>query len=213
MDIEPFEWSVVIIGFWNPAILTPAGISQRLFQLDKNTPVHVEVPLDGVGPYRVKHDGLIVISQPNNLQIIAESAEYESLSKATSLAKRALEQLPETPVMAGGINIRYRISNPPDALIEIISCEIDNFVSDEGFKIKNRSLMRSLEWNEGTLNIEISYEEDGISTVLFNFDRKSNIISDLINWMNIPVESMKKDVDKIINDVLKITISSENNDE
>lgn len=207
MDIEATGWSVVIVGFWNPAILTPAGISQRLFQLDQNTPVSVELPLDGVGPYRVKYDGLIVVPQLNSLQVITELADYESLSKAKSLAERALKQLPETPVMAGGINVRYRLSNPPEKLIQISTCEVDNLISDEGFKINTSALSRSLEWNQGTLNMEISYEEDGSSNILFNFDRKSKLVNDLAEWMNIPSESIQSVVNQILKNVLKISIS------
>ncbi len=46
MKGTPFDWNVVIIGSWNPAILTPQGITTRLLQLEAGTPVEVQVSLD-----------------------------------------------------------------------------------------------------------------------------------------------------------------------
>src|SRR6516165_8300462 len=61
MPLVPCEWNVVVMGRWNRAILTPQGIATRLFQLPLNTSIGVEVPMDGIGPYRVSHDRLVVM--------------------------------------------------------------------------------------------------------------------------------------------------------
>ncbi len=58
-----FDWDVVVVGFWNPAILTPAGIWKRLFELEQGTPVELEVPIDGLAPYRVSHEEITVTAE------------------------------------------------------------------------------------------------------------------------------------------------------
>jgi hypothetical protein len=55
MALSPERWSVVIIGRWNRAILTPAGIAKRVFGEPETKLMDVEVPLDGLSPYRVRH--------------------------------------------------------------------------------------------------------------------------------------------------------------
>ena len=53
MNVQPSEWSVIILGAWNPAILTPGGIAQRIFKgACGEHPVDVQVPLDGLAPYK-----------------------------------------------------------------------------------------------------------------------------------------------------------------
>ncbi|MBK9039205.1 MAG: hypothetical protein IPL83_08600 [Bdellovibrionales bacterium] len=81
MNIEALDWSVVIAGYWNQAILTPAGIAYRLFKKPKDTPVQVEIPLDGIAPYRVRDGSIIIMAQPKRLHIIAEPPCYENLKE------------------------------------------------------------------------------------------------------------------------------------
>ena len=45
MPLEPYDWNVVLLGHWNRAILTPQGISERLFQLLSETEIGIEVPM------------------------------------------------------------------------------------------------------------------------------------------------------------------------
>jgi hypothetical protein len=54
MPLKPYDWNVVVLGHWNQAILTPQGIAERLFQLPSETEIGIEVPMDAIGPFRVK---------------------------------------------------------------------------------------------------------------------------------------------------------------
>lgn len=55
MGLKATEWSVVVVGRWNRAILTPNGIAKRVFKLAELSQMVVAVPLDGVSPYIVKN--------------------------------------------------------------------------------------------------------------------------------------------------------------
>lgn len=204
MNIEALDWSVVIAGYWNQAILTPAGIAYRLFKKPKDTPVQVEIPLDGIAPYRVRDGSIIIMAQPKRLHIIAEPPCYENLERALQIASVALTELPETPVQAAGFNIIYQIEDMPEIILKYIASEIDEAISDRKYQISTRVLKRSINWLQGKLNLEITCDEKSLGIVSLNFERESNNIKDLIEWVNTPIETIKNTTLDIFEKVLML---------
>lgn len=184
MATLPFEWNVVIMGSWNEAILTPDGIRKRLFQLPDGTPVDVQVAVDRPVPHRVHYDGLIVTPSSSALIISVHQCDSQSLQKACALAKNALLSLPETPLTAAGINIRYQIEELPDELLQLIETPIDGTFSDSGYVIKKRRTHRSLEFQPGEINIELSQEQTTAGEVLLNFHLDSQELVRVQEWLS-----------------------------
>src|SRR5688572_9265339 len=91
------RWLVVVLGKWNKAILTPLGISRRLLQNPEGTQIQVEVPVDTVGPPRVRHDGIVIAVTDDRLFIEVERDDYGALARATTVAARAVRDLAQTP--------------------------------------------------------------------------------------------------------------------
>ena len=211
-NVEAFNWNVVIVGHWNRAILTPAGIAYRLFKLPKDTPVQIEVPLDGLAPYRVKHGPVVITAQSAKLNIFTESPSYENLQIALQIASTALNDLPETPVQAAGFNICYRIENIPEVILGYIKSEMDEALSDEGYQISTRVLRRSIQWHQGHINIEVSCDEQSLGIVSLNFEMESGNTKDLITWVNTPIEQIKKTATDIFEKVLMLAIQEVNNE-
>src|SRR5437016_1158114 len=106
MPLEAYDWNVMVLGRWNRAILTPQGIASRLFQLPPETEIGIEVPMDAIGPFRVSHEDLTVMVGGSHLMVEARENDLPSLERALRVARRAMESLPETPVVAAGFNIR-----------------------------------------------------------------------------------------------------------
>lgn len=128
---QPFDWNVVVVGAWNVAILTPGGVAKRLFRLPPGTPVEVQVPLDAPhAPMQVKRGGMVVAVAPSGMQLTVgpEQSAFSGLQEAAEIAARAIEDLPETPVRAAGVNIRYRFDSIPDQLQSAIGAPIDNLL-------------------------------------------------------------------------------------
>ncbi|MBN2373783.1 hypothetical protein JXL19_08350 [bacterium] len=88
MGLNPYDWNVVVAGYWNRAILTPAGIARRLFGLEPNIPVMIEVPIDGLAPYRVTHEDLTVTAVMGRLTIYANTPSFKILDSARAIAIR-----------------------------------------------------------------------------------------------------------------------------
>lgn len=186
MCAEPHEWNVVIAGAWNVAILTPDGIKKRLFRRDANAPIRVEVAIDAPGYFRVIEDGIVVIPSPSGLQFITERPDKESLRKATRLAAVALSDLNQTPVVAAGVNIKYRFPELSDRLIDIIEAPIDGIFSDAGLVIKGRSLKRTFAVEKaeaGVLNLEITQDQAQAGSLTMNFHLPSTKPDELQAWL------------------------------
>ena len=201
MNLEPFDWNVVIVGYWNRAILTPAGIGRRLFELEDGIPVLVEVPMDGLAPHRVKYSDLTVTAETSRLVVHADVPKYELLDRARKIAVRAIESLPGTPLSAAGFNIRMRIKEPSDELLTSLMSGVDNSLSDAGFEIHSRSLRRRLKLQDGLLNLDIEESED--FSVVLNFDRQSSKKGDLITWLQMPIIEVENVVAHIFEKVLQ----------
>jgi hypothetical protein len=204
MPAKPSEWSVIVLGFWNRAILTPSGIAKHLFALDAGTPVEVFVAIDMPAPHQVKYEGVTVVATNKQLIIQPDKCDFDGLQKAKEIGCRALANLPLTPVIASGINLKYISFEPSDALQQIARKEtLDNRLSDEKYEIVGRSFSRSVKWNDGQVNFSLTEDASGKTELQFNFHRESNLIADLRSWMQIPVNDIEAQVG-LLSDCLQI---------
>lgn len=190
MSFRPFNWNVVVLGVWNRAIFTPQWIAEFLFEVPKDTPVEVEVPLNVPTPPRVKKDGIAVSVGPG-LEVSTESCDYPMLERACVCACRALAELPRTPVSAAGFNLRYRSDEAPRELLDAMACGIDNAISDAELQIVRRDVTRRLEWRAGVINVEIEIDESGATTISLNFHKGSEIGSELKSWLETPMDDVR----------------------
>lgn len=107
MSGAPFDWNVVVVGAWNPAILTPLGIAKRLFGRD-DAPIQVMVSVDGLAPIQVRYEGLVVVPSNSKLVVSPVEPSPSALVEAAQVACKAINSLPDTPFLAAGVNLRYR---------------------------------------------------------------------------------------------------------
>lgn len=204
MKVEAYDWNVIVTGFWNRAILNPAGIAKRVFGLKDGTPLEVAIALDGLGPPRVRYEGITVISNTGRLVISVDDNKYTNVDKARKMAIKAINSLPETPLTAAGINIRFRVQEPPESIIVATSSEIDNLLSDNAFIIDERKLHRSLKWKDGFLNVNIIYKND--LKVELNFHRTSSKPEELVAWLNEPIAEVIETINTLFDRVINIPI-------
>jgi hypothetical protein len=204
MKPKPVDWNVVVAGYWNPAILTPAGIARRLFGLPKGTPIQVEVPMDQLAPYRVKYDGITVTAEMGRLSVLTDSPEYNTLERAMAVAAKAIRDLPETPFSAAGFNLRFNVEDAPNDLLSSIAPPLDGLLSDAGFTIESRSVKRALTFRAGMLNLDILCQKNSEVRVEFNFHRQSTELSQLTEWLSTSIEEVKTTVARILRDVVHL---------
>lgn len=198
MALAPGDWTVVIVGSWNRAILTPSMVSRKLFRLDDGTPVKVAVQLDVVAPYQISHEEIVVVPFRDKLIVATLKPNFVSLHKAMKVALNAVEELPRTPYTAAGFNLRYKSKGPIEALQSLTSLETwDNRISDEGLSIDERSVTRAVKWGDGKIKVTITQQEDLAHSILLNFDLQSENVDLLKNWISAEPSQIETQTEKV----------------
>ena len=198
MSLAPVDWSVVIVGRWNRAILTPAGIGTRLFGLKEGTPLEVMLAIDAIAPPRVGHEGIVVVAGSDRLIIQPSTCSFQELERARILARKALSDLPETPVTGVGVNIKYNSNVPLDPIVQIIESSWDNQLSDHSYSIREQAISRSLAWNDGAINLSVSMNEEGEQLIQFNFDFRNAETAKHESWLAVPIEDIESESKKLL---------------
>lgn len=91
--------------------------------------------------------------------------------------------LPETPVTAAGVNIRYRLAEIPDAALDLVRAPLDEALSDAGYEVAGSMIKRSVSLPPGVVNVQVSQAPAGGGTLEFNFHRESAIPAELREWL------------------------------
>ncbi len=206
MPITPSDWSVVIVGHWNRAILTPSGIVRRLLRLPEQTPVEVEVALDAFLPYRVRHDNVVITAGSDKLLVQPTSFNYRAFEAALATARAGIAELPETPVYAAGFNLNFKTGEYAEALTPITGHPWDDRLSDEDFDIETRSTTRVLRWRGGLIRAAVMQEADMSFVILLNYERLSTSVPELIEWLSIPVQDIRAATERILSRCLDLAL-------
>lgn len=214
MSLEPFDWNVVIIGRWNISILTPGRVAEKILGLQPlQGATFVDVPLDGLSPYRIKDPQQEIMFIPENNQLVIRiiKMDYTIMEKALQYGLKVLAWLPETPISAAGFNIRFKSSDATPELIDIFRSSIDSKLGSIGYtQISNRTITRIINYKNGVLNLMITQDSTSFA-LLFNFHLGSNDNNALQEWLRQPVSEIEEIVQKITN-VLGFEIGGANND-
>jgi hypothetical protein len=198
MPITAEAWNVTIVGFWNRAIYTPAGISRHLFRLPANTPVQVFIPIDLPAPYQVQHEGLTVTVGGDRLVVQPAQPNFARLTAALEIGRRALEHLPYTPLVAAGINFRYKSDGPVAVLEDVTASAWDERLSDQRLEIRERTVTRAVRHGNGRINVTVTQKEDLTFFLELNFDLQSDEVQQLLAWITIPEADLRREVERIL---------------
>jgi len=196
--MDPVDWNVVVLGAWNRAILTPAWISEIVLGVEKGSPIEVLVPLDAFAPFQIRHGGLRVTSLPGQLLVQLDTPSEDSLVAAMAAMKRALDDLPRTPLQACGINIRFNSPEPGGMVVERTRCKSEELLSGNGYELRVRRRGESMDFKEGTLNFIADLPTTGPTMLTFNFDRQCSVPGDAIAWLTRPAQEYVTEAAKVL---------------
>ena len=207
MPLLPKDWNVAVIGGWNPALLTPQYIAKDLLGIPEGSDIKIEVPIDVVGPFRVSHDGLVVMVTSTRLIIEATANDFASLESAKEVALRAMLALPKTPLTVAGYNLRYSIPELDPSLgplVEATQLVGDNRFKEAGYPLARRDVVWVVDWEGGKMSVGLTREGQVATGLTFNFERVGDR-EHLEAWLKRPANQSKSQMDRIVTEVLGLS--------
>jgi hypothetical protein len=90
--------------------------------------------------------------------------------------------LPETPVSAVGINVRYRFAELPDTVLDLVGAPVDAALADADFQVQGGATSRTVVAAPGAVNVKLT-QSLGAGSLEFNFHRESAIAAELSEWL------------------------------
>lgn len=205
MLLEPTTWNVVIVGRWNPALYTPSAVSKRIFGLAEGTPVEVYLSIDDILPAQIVHQGIKIVGSSGRLEIATVKPSFSELRRAMGIGKLELDRLPETPLKAAGINVRFGGDDFPSPLREKFSQNLDDLFADTELELTGRGFKRTLKFGSGGLTVAVDLPPSSAAEVLFNFEKQSSSAAALAEWLAQPIESIQDNVAKVMEKVFGLT--------
>jgi hypothetical protein len=96
------DWTLVLVGSWNLAILNPDWLGKNIFDA---TQLDAELIIEGVRPrLRFFFEKVLVLPAPDRVIFAPRHPNDADLSAVEEAAKKVLTLLPVTPVSGVGIN-------------------------------------------------------------------------------------------------------------
>ncbi len=127
------------------------------------------------------------------------------------IAHRAMENLPETPVIAAGLNIRCQGSQEDELLkplIDATELRWDPQFVQAGYPLSRREITWVVDWQDGKISVNLVRDQHDHGLRLnLNFERSGNR-DDLIPWVARPEEEVRVQVQRIFTDVLNLQMEA-----
>ncbi|MCK9412116.1 MAG: hypothetical protein M0Q53_07425 [Prolixibacteraceae bacterium] len=128
--MQPVQVSTVIVGSWNPRIFTPKWIKINLFGLNDGEEIQGMVNFEEMD-FGFHYHGINLFPKANLVEVTFDGYDMNKAELASSIINKILELLPQTPIKALGVNIRYVLNKQdPNIFIQTInniSCSFGEF--------------------------------------------------------------------------------------
>jgi len=172
MTPEQINFSIVVIGAWNPSIFSAEWITKNLIEDEDNIGVEIAFPIeDATAPRRIQFSEFTFFPGRKKLEITPNSATLEGMQKCSSIVAKIMSLLSHTPVTDVGINFGFIETNPSENLNALFDLNdapeiLAKYTSSE---VNINRLLKSND-DDCLLNLNMTEEEDtGAIRLKFNF--------------------------------------------
>lgn len=151
MELVLDRCSVVLAGAWNMAIFTPTWVGRRLFP--KEPELLIEAAFLPIPVARFIAPGFQLVVTPTQVDLRPTRTDDDMFNAVEATARMLLEQLPETPVRAFGINFGFRLTEPCPALAPLLEPEDAPRLRAFGAATDAVGLIRQLRFSDVMVNL------------------------------------------------------------
>lgn len=164
------NWSIVLVGAWNTAILTPDWLTN---QLGTSGPIQIEFPIGNpLMPIRYTLNGVHLVVTRDHVVLAPSADAPEILNRIESYSRSILTVLVHTPVSAIGINFAFQEEAPSDDLKKLFKAPDLSRIADADFVVEATEIKRQLQMPQGgILNLSLRQTNGSQVVVNLNFHR------------------------------------------
>ncbi len=165
MKIPDETSTIVLLGNWNPYILTPEWVGKHIFKEDK---IRAEFLIGPKPLFRLRARGCTIITSEDRVTIVADMTTENSLLEIGRLARTLREKLPLTPIHATGFNYAFVETFAEEELLSLFDFP-DKEKMPPGMPIERFEVSRRLTADGYSINLKISNEASS-EDVRFDFN-------------------------------------------
>lgn len=165
------QFSIIIIGAWNPSIFSPEWIKENLLGGEE---ADIEIAFaidDATAPRKISFNNLNLFPGRKQLRISPSEATKEGLDSCAKIAVKIMTFLKHTPVRDFGINFGFDEANPPAKLESIFLTEEKGKIF-ESYNVKDEILTRGFKKPDNDkylINLALRARPDGNFNLKYNF--------------------------------------------
>ena len=152
MKAELAEWSLVVVGKWNIAILSPEWLAREVF---KQESIAIMYPILGDIFPVFEANNMRVLARPDRVIFTPLKNDNATLQRIEEAAINALHILLHTPVSAFGENFHFIVDPPEDSVAGALNIRDSELLTAEG-RVGEVSVKRSIELDAHRLNITVA---------------------------------------------------------
>ncbi|MCX7178655.1 MAG: hypothetical protein NTX56_07750 [Proteobacteria bacterium] len=198
------QWTLVIAGAWNPAILSPNWVAKEVLKLavDSNFQVGMQVAInDPSQPIGFEFEG-IAYAPALNVLMFHLKPELDR-EKMVGAAAKILELLPHTPITGIGFNSGFEIECGIDDLLKSFSAgtSIPDFLTDADAQLVKQGWGATVATKDRLINMTCKLEAGKVS---IGFNVHMEVTSALSAAEKLRVPGLLTD---ILNDVESILVN------
>lgn len=161
------EWTVVVVGQWNPAVFSPEWVASHLLQVN---PIETHLAMGPLGGgVRYQSPTLVVIPQADRLIIGARNSTESCLAQMEAAAQRVLRLLSHTPIQGVGINYGFIENDPSVDLIQTFDIRDSGALAENGLAARRTVIIREIDLAQVVLKLKLSYAEGQVG-LHFNYN-------------------------------------------
>jgi|JI10StandDraft_1071094.scaffolds.fasta_scaffold104566_1 hypothetical protein len=205
MKAQVENWSLVLVGAWNTAILTPDWLTK---QLGASGPVQIEFPIGNPNmPLRYTLNGVHLVVTREHLVLAPSADDAEILGRMESYCKSILTVLTHTPVSAIGINFAFLEEAPSDDLKSLFKASDLAKINDADLVVEGTEIKRRLRLPQnGVLNLSLQ-QTNGSQVVLnLNFHRDVESAAAAATYLDSRVTKYRALATKFLRDAYELDL-------
>jgi hypothetical protein len=165
------QWSLVIIGRWNTAILSPQWLAEQVF---KQPEIEIRFPVLGGAPPIFRAGDIQIVVSNERVAFMPLKDSDDVLTRIEAAARHILQTLPHTPIQAFGENFHYSVEGCPEPLASLLNLADADQLSAHG-KMGAVSLVRTIDLDTRQLNLKIVYDHSCRIELNYHYPAESEL--------------------------------------